>query len=303
MPAAWVAGSSTASRGWWKVGPAAARDSCQFCFQTCSSWSSERFRFIGVVDGGKAAQFNRRYKPPNPWRLRLQFMRLDHNCPAISPKRFNWLENGGCEYSIFEPLNALKNRGFLEKRQAEDLQNFAEATFDAEFPPDNGHEHVNADRNPYLNSYCVVARSVERFDMQILFDPFEKQLDLPSTLVKFCDRQCRQCEVVGQKHEPPFVLGVIEHYATQGAWVQPRRLRAHQHDRLVAPQPRRLVNAPTSSASVVEAALGSRYEKRRTRCESMKSFEIDISSIHYVKCLRARSADGREPSHRGFFRG
>ena len=68
----------------------------------------------------------------------------------------------------------LENRGFLEKRQAENLQDFAEAAFDSGFFPDDGHEHVNADRDPHLSSYRVVARSVKGFDMQILFDPFEE---------------------------------------------------------------------------------------------------------------------------------
>ena len=54
VPAAWVAGSSTASRGWSKVGPAAPRNSRQFCCASCSSSSSERFRFIGVAHGGRA---------------------------------------------------------------------------------------------------------------------------------------------------------------------------------------------------------------------------------------------------------
>src|ERR1700757_3446403 len=100
----------------------------------------------------------------------------------------------------------LRPRGFSHRlRDAKSLvylQNFAEAAFDPEFLLDDGHEHVNADRDPHLNSYRVVARSVKGFDMQVLFDPFEKQLDLPSTFVKFCNRQRRQREVVGQEHKP-----------------------------------------------------------------------------------------------------
>ena len=38
------------------------------------------------------------------------------------------------DLAVFDSLNALKNRGFLEKRQAENLQDFAEAPFDAEAP-------------------------------------------------------------------------------------------------------------------------------------------------------------------------
>jgi hypothetical protein len=69
-----------------------------------------------------------------------------------------------------------------EKCEAEDLQDFAEAPFQPEFFLDDRDEYVNADRDPHLNLHRVVARPVEGFDMQILFDPFEKQLDVPAIM-------------------------------------------------------------------------------------------------------------------------
>src|SRR6516162_3671282 len=120
--------------------------------------------------------------------------------------------------------------------------------------------------------------------MQVLFDPFEKQLDLPSTFVKFCNRQRRQREVVGQEHKPPVVLGVVEHDATKGVGVKPRRLRAYQHDRLVAPKSCRLVDPPTGSTGEVEATFGSCHEERRRRREPMKTSKIDRASVQHIKC-------------------
>ena len=45
-----------------------------------------------------------------------------------------------------------------------------------------------------------IFRGAEKaFDLEILLDPFEKQLDLPSLLVNFRDGGCRQSEVIGDE--------------------------------------------------------------------------------------------------------
>ena len=112
--------------------------------------------------------------------------------------------------------------GFFEQRHAEDLQDFVQGPFDPEFFLDDGHEHVDADGNPHLCLHSILTRTVEGFDPQMLFDPFEEQLNLPPPLVKPRDRQRGQGEVVGQEHKPAIVLGVVIHDATQRVGVQPR---------------------------------------------------------------------------------
>ena len=52
---------------------------------------------------------------------------------------------------------------------------------------DDGDQHVSGDRSPCLCLYCVFGRSKERLDTQMLFDPFEEQLDLPALFVKCAD--------------------------------------------------------------------------------------------------------------------
>jgi hypothetical protein len=76
----------------------------------------------------------------------------------------------------------LKKRDFLEKSQAEDLEDFSEAPIHLEFLLDDGHEHVNADGNPDLRLHRVDAVAIEGFYMQILLDPFEEQLDVPAIM-------------------------------------------------------------------------------------------------------------------------
>lgn len=62
-----------------------------------------------------------------------------------------------------------------------------------------GQKQVIAHRHPYLSQHRVFACSQKRFDFQVLFDPLEKQFDLPARLVDSRYSRCRQLEVVGKK--------------------------------------------------------------------------------------------------------
>ena len=57
-----------------------------------------------------------------------------------------------------------------------------------------------------MGYYRIFGGPIECLDTHVLLDPFEEQLDLPATSVKLCDRQCRQCEVVGQKNQVSVLL-------------------------------------------------------------------------------------------------
>ena len=67
-----------------------------------------------------------------------------------------------------------KKLDFLEKVDAQNLQNFRHAPIDLVFLFHDGHEHVNADRYPHLRLDGVLRRAEKRFDSQVLFDPFEE---------------------------------------------------------------------------------------------------------------------------------
>ena len=90
----------------------------------------------------------------------------------------------------------LCDRNFLEKYDAENLQDFAQTQFDFEFFLDDCDKNVNADGYPDLSLYGVGTGSKERLDSQVLFDPFEKYFYPPAVLVKSSNRQSRQSKVV-----------------------------------------------------------------------------------------------------------
>ena len=77
----------------------------------------------------------------------------------------------------------LETLGFLEECDAENLQNVGEAAIDLEFLLQDGDEDVDADGDPDLGLHGVLRVAVERFDAEVLFDPFEEEFDLPATAI------------------------------------------------------------------------------------------------------------------------
>jgi hypothetical protein len=181
-------------------------------------------------------------------------------------------------------MEGFKQRGFLEQGQAEDLQNVGQASFDPQFLFHDGHEHVDADGDPDLRLHGVVAGAVESFDSQMLLDPLEEQLDLPTALVELRDRERRQREVVGQEHQPSFVFGVVKRDAAQRDGVRSRRLETRQDNGLIAAESRGLVDRATRAACAIEIPLAAGDEERRGRGEAIKSLEIEVAAVHHVEC-------------------
>jgi hypothetical protein len=70
----------------------------------------------------------------------------------------------------------LKNRGFLEQGDAQDLQDFVKAPWDAKFLFQNGCQHLDADGDPNLSLHRVLGIPVEGFDSQMLLDPLEEEV-------------------------------------------------------------------------------------------------------------------------------
>ena len=88
---------------------------------------------------------------------------------------------------------------------------------------EDGHQHINADGNPDLGFDGVDRGAQETLDVEMAFDPFEEEFDLPATLVESRDGGRRQGEVVGQKHQRSFLFDIVEADAAQFA--PPSRLR------------------------------------------------------------------------------
>lgn len=74
---------------------------------------------------------------------------------------------------------------------------------------DDGHQHMDGDGDPDLSFDGVFGSAEEGLDPQVLFDPFEGQLDLPAALVEFGNGERRQGKVVGEEYEGVVSFGVV----------------------------------------------------------------------------------------------
>src|SRR3984893_7649447 len=116
----------------------------------------------------------------------------------------------------------------------------------------------------------------------MLFDPFEKQLDLPAHAVELGDREGRQCEVVGQEDQPLAGLRIFEPDPSQGCLEALARIEAGEHDSLIADQSRLLVHRVRVSTLGLEISLGTNDKEAASVVKATESIEVDITAIHDV---------------------
>ena len=183
----------------------------------------------------------------------------------------------------FFDRKCLVYRGFLEKRNAQNLQDFVQRMFHIQLLANDRHEYVNADCNPDLGLHRVPRSPVKRLDPQMLLDPAKEQLDLPTTSVNVRNCQCGQVEVVAQEHQPSARLGIAVDHATQGIGVELRCLGAAEDDRLIAEQSRRLVHMARRASAEGEVAFGPGHEECQAQLQAMESTEIEIRSVHHIE--------------------
>lgn len=92
-----------------------------------------------------------------------------------------------------------------EQGAAQDSHDLHDGTSKLEVVLNDSDETVCDDGNMNLNTHRIIALSPERFDPEVLLDPFEEQLDLPPILVK-------ESNVLGSKIE---VVRIVSERAVQ----------------------------------------------------------------------------------------
>ena len=108
----------------------------------------------------------------------------------------------------------------------------------------NGKQQIVTHGNPNLCEDSILCRSEERLDMEVLLDPFEEQLNLPTLAVKF--RYCYRLksEIISQ--ESVYIVGVevlIDHHPHY-VWIVLGHYRPCEPDALVADEACMHVNFP-----------------------------------------------------------
>ena len=85
-----------------------------------------------------------------------------------------------------------------------------------------------------MSLQSILGSAVERLDSEMLFDPLEKEFDLPAAAIEFGDDWGRKREVVGQEDKPLVVFYIVETNATELVRIPFVGIEAAQSDDLIA---------------------------------------------------------------------
>src|SRR5262245_5862000 len=120
----------------------------------------------------------------------------------------------------------------------------------------------------------------------MLFDPLEKEFHTPAQSIQLGDRECWQCEVVCEEHEPLAGFGIVELDATQWCFEALARVKAGEHHGLVADEPSGAVDGVRIAALCSGVGLRAGNEEAASVVEPGQSLEVDIGSVYNVEGTR-----------------
>ena len=178
------------------------------------------------------------------------------------------------------------DRIFRKYINADDLQDSGQVLVHSAGLIENGHQQVGADRDPYLGLHGVLAGTVEGLDPEVLLDPFEKQLDLPTRFVDLRHYERVELEVVGEEDQRLSRFRIHVADAPQARSVQALGFRPVEHDGLIGSQPGRLVYRSGLSDVVPHVRLRSDHEECPGAVDAGETLEVEISTIHHVEGSR-----------------
>ena len=148
---------------------------------------------------------------------------------------------------------------------------------------DDGNQDVDRHGDPDLAFHRVLACPVERFDSQMLLDPFEEKLHLPPATIEVGDGYCGHREVVSQEIETPILLGIVVLDAAQFVGICGRGFLAREEHGLIAHDPYVFIDGIGIDTSESCVALRSDHEERSGFLHGVESSEIQVCAIHDVE--------------------
>src|ERR1019366_533436 len=122
----------------------------------------------------------------------------------------------------------------------------------------------------------------------MLLDPLEEKLHLPTASIQVGDRQSGQREVVGQEGQPLPGLRILETDASQRRLETFVRVKAREHDRLIADQSGGAIYRMGIAALRFQVRLAPRHKEAAGLVEAKQPLEVQEAAIHDVESSRLR---------------
>lgn len=151
----------------------------------------------------------------------------------------------------------------------------------------NGKQQIVADGNPNLRENRILARTIERLDMQPLLYPFEETFHLPAFPIELCDSQVGVGEVVGQESIDIACSIIFINDHTESFRIPLGGSRTGKSDYRVTNNTSVLVNEAFLHHFILHVVLGSCYEERLLTMEVVEQLpEVNIALIHEIVTAR-----------------
>ena len=113
--------------------------------------------------------------------------------------------------SLFERLEQVLDAVRGERRLTKDTHDLKDGPDNLEVVLDDGNEAVCDDGNVNLYADCILGLSPESFDLEMLFDPFEEQLHLPSIFIEKSDVLGCKIEIIRVVNKAPLEFsGIVD---------------------------------------------------------------------------------------------
>ena len=148
---------------------------------------------------------------------------------------------------------------------------------------DDGNEHIDRNRYPYLGFHGVFRCAVETLDSQVLLDPLEEQFNMPAAAVKVGDGHGRKREVVCDEDKGLVSFFVPILYESQGFGEIFDALYTCEFNRLVADKSCRAVHLAGEGAAVFGIGFGSQNEETQGLMETIQTSEVKVGAVHDIE--------------------
>ena len=174
-----------------------------------------------------------------------------------------------------------------EQGAAQNSHDLHDGTSKLEVVLNDSDETVCDDGNMDLYTHRIVALSPERLDLEVLLDPFEKQLDLPPVLVKECDVLGSKIEVVRVVSERAVQVRSIVDDTSDFARILFLVLLLRKDNGLVTQDVVRSVkNVLAINDFIVRTLLLADDKEGSRHCNLIKSGKVKIASVKDIACQR-----------------
>ncbi len=147
---------------------------------------------------------------------------------------------------------------------------------------DDSDQYVDRHSNPDLSCDGVFGSAVEGFDTQMLLDPSEEQLHLPTALIELGNSERGQEKIVGQKHQALLARSIVVPHSAKALGIAAFGNGIVERDDLIALQAGSLVDRLREEPLTIEASFGPSHEEGSRLVEPVESSKVEISAIHQV---------------------